>query len=74
MRGAGYVARMEEVRSAFKILVGKHEGKRPLGRPRSGWEDNKRMDLEKQSEMVLTGFIWLRVRANGGIVLNLRLP
>ena len=38
---------MEEGRSAFKILTGKPIGKRPLGRPRSRWEDNIRMDLEE---------------------------
>ena len=42
-----YVARMEEVRNAFKILTGKPTGKRPLGRPRRRWEDNIRMDLEE---------------------------
>ena len=38
-----YVARMEEGRSAFKILTGTSGGKRPLGRPRNRWEDNIRM-------------------------------
>ena len=38
---------MEEGRSDFKILTGKHTGKRPLGRPRRGWEDNIRMDFEE---------------------------
>ena len=46
LRRAGHVARMEEGRSAFKILTGKPTGKRPLGRPRRRWEDNIRMDLE----------------------------
>ena len=46
-RSAGHVARMEEGRSAFKILTGKPTGKRPLGRPRCRWEDNIRMDLEE---------------------------
>ena len=46
LRWAGHVARMEEARNAFKILIGKPTGKRPLGRPRRGWEDNIRMDLE----------------------------
>ena len=41
------MARMEEGRSAFKILTGKHTGKRTLGRPRRGSEDNIRMDLEE---------------------------
>ena len=44
---AGHVARMEESRSAFKILTRKPTGKRPLGRPRRRWEDNIRMDLEE---------------------------
>ena len=47
LRWAGHVARMEEGRSAFKILTGKPTGKRPLGRPRYRWEDNIRMDLEE---------------------------
>ena len=42
-----YVARMEEGRSAFKILTGKPTGKRPLARPRRRWEDNIRMDLKE---------------------------
>ena len=46
LRWAGHVARMEETRSAFKMLTGKPKGKRPLGRPRHRWEDNIRMDLE----------------------------
>ena len=47
LRWAGHVARMEEGRSAFKILTDKPTGKRPLGRPRRRWEDNIRMDLEE---------------------------
>ena len=46
MRWAGHVARMEEGRGVHKVLVGKPEGKRPLGRPRRRWEDNIKMDLE----------------------------
>ena len=38
---------MEEDRSAFKILIGKPAGKKPLGRPRRRWEDNIRMDLKE---------------------------
>jgi hypothetical protein len=45
MRFAGHVARMREKRNACRLLVGKPEGKRPLGRPRSRWVDNIRMDL-----------------------------
>jgi hypothetical protein len=45
MRWAGHVARMGEKRNAYRILVGKPEGKRPLGRPKRGWVDNIKMDL-----------------------------
>ena len=47
MRWAWHVARMEEDRGVHKVLVGKPEGKGPLGRPRRGWEDNIKMDLEE---------------------------
>ena len=43
LRWAGHVARMERSRSEYKVLVGKREGKRPLGRPRRRWEDNIKM-------------------------------
>ena len=45
MRWAGHVARMREHRGVHRVLVGKPEGKRPLGRPRRRWEDNIKMDL-----------------------------
>ena len=47
MRWAGHVARMEEGRGVHKVLVGKPEGQRPLGRPRLRWEDNIKMDLRE---------------------------
>jgi hypothetical protein len=47
MRWAGHVVRMGEKRNAYRLLVGKPEEKRPLGRPRRRWVDNIRMDLEK---------------------------
>jgi hypothetical protein len=47
MRCAGHVARMGAERNAYRILVGKGEGKRPLGRPRRRWEDNIKMDLRE---------------------------
>ena len=47
LRWAGHVVRMEEGRAVHKVLVGKPEGKRPLGRPRRRWEDNIKMDLEE---------------------------
>jgi hypothetical protein len=47
MRWAGHMARVEEERKVYKVLVGKPEGKRPLGRPRRRWEDGIRMDLRE---------------------------
>ena len=47
LRLAGHVACMEEGRAVHKVLVGKPDGKRPLGRPRRRWEDNIKMDLEE---------------------------
>jgi hypothetical protein len=47
MRWAGHVARMGEDRGVHRMLVGKPEGKRPLGRPRRRWENNIKMDLQE---------------------------
>ena len=47
MRWAGHVARMEQSRNAYRVLVGKPKGKRPLGRQRHRWEDNIKMDLRE---------------------------
>ena len=47
MRWAGHVARIGEETGVHRVLVGKPEGKRPLGRPRRRWEDNIKMDLQE---------------------------
>jgi len=47
IRWAGHVAHMGERRGAYRVLVGKPEGNRPLGRPRHRWEDNIKMDLQE---------------------------
>jgi hypothetical protein len=47
MRGAGHVVRMGEGRGVYRVLVGKPEGRRPLGRPRHRREDNSKTDLQK---------------------------
>ena len=50
-----------------RVLVGKPEGKRPLGRPRRRWEDNIKMDLQKVGGGVArTGWSWLRIGTVGG--------
>jgi hypothetical protein len=53
---AGHVARVGKERKVYKVLVGKPEGKRPLGRPRRRWEDGIRMDLR---EIGLRGVDWI---------------
>jgi hypothetical protein len=58
MRWAGHVARMGEERKVYKVLVGKSEGKRSLGRPSRRWEDGIRMDLR---EIGLGGVYWIRL-------------
>ena len=47
MRWAGHVAHMGEERGVYRVLVGKPEGRRPLGRPRRRWGDNIRTDLQE---------------------------
>ena len=71
---AGHVAKMEEGRSAFKILTGKPKGKRALGRPRRRWEDNIRMDLEEKGNWVDSAQDKDYWRAFVNAALNLRVP
>ena len=67
MRGwAGHVARMGVGRGVHRVLVGKPEGKRPLGRPRRGWDDNIKMDLQEVGGFVGTGWSWFRIGRGGG--------
>jgi len=58
--------RMGQGRRAYRVLVGKPEGKGPLGRPRRRWEDNIKMDLQEVEEVVGTGWSWLRIGTGGG--------
>jgi hypothetical protein len=55
-----------EKMNAYRILVGKPEGKRPLGRPRRGWADNVKIDLREIGWG--TGSIWLRIGTGGGLL------
>jgi hypothetical protein len=56
---------MGERRGVYRVLVGKPEGKRTLGRPRRRWEDNIKMDLQEVGCGVGTGSKWLRIGADG---------
>jgi hypothetical protein len=56
MRWAGHVARMGEKRNAYRVLVGKPEGRRPLGRPRRMWVDNIKIDFR---EIGWNGEVWV---------------
>jgi hypothetical protein len=78
IRWAGHVARMGEGRGAYRVLVGRSEGKRPLGRPRRRWEYNIKMDLR---EIWIDGENWIQMaqhrvqwRAFMNTVMNLRIP
>jgi hypothetical protein len=68
MRLAGLVARMGQEIKLYKVLVGKPEGKRPLGRPKRRWEDGIRMDLRETGLGVWIGFDWLRIGTGGGLL------
>ena len=77
MRWAGHLARMGDRRGVYRVLVGKHEGRRPPGRPRHRWEDNIKMDLH---EVGCGGMDWVEVaqdrcrsRALVNAVMNLRI-
>jgi hypothetical protein len=77
-RWAGHVARMGETRNAYRILVGKPERKRPLGKPRRRWVDNIKMDL---AEIGWDGREWIDPaqdrdlwRALVNPVMNFRVP
>jgi len=78
MRWAGHVARMGQERGVHSVLVGKPEGKRPLGRPRRRWEDNIKMDLQEAGrgcgdwiELAQDRDRW---RTPVSTVMNLRVP
>jgi hypothetical protein len=61
MRWAGHVARMGKDRGVHRMLMGKPEGKMPLGRPRCRWGDNIKIDLQEVGGFVGTGWSWLRI-------------
>jgi hypothetical protein len=78
MRCVGHVARMGEVRGAYIILIGRPEGRRPLGRTRCRWEDNIKMDLREigfgDVDWIHWAQDWDRWQAFVNMVMNLRVP
>jgi hypothetical protein len=78
MRWAGHVANMGEGRGVYSVVVGKPEGRRPLGRPRCRWEDNIKADLQ---EVGCGGMDWIELaqdtdkwQALENAVMNLQVP
>jgi hypothetical protein len=78
MTWVGHMARMGKRRGVYRVLVGKPEGKRPLGRPRNKWEDNIKMDLQ---EVGSGGRDWIKLAQNRegwqalvNVVMNLQIP
>ena len=78
MRWVRHVAHMGERRCVYRVLVGKPEGKRPLGRPRHRWEDNIKMDLQEEG---CGGMVWIELAQERdrwwvlvSAVMNLRVP
>jgi hypothetical protein len=78
LRWVGHVARMGEGRGVYRVLVGRPEDKRPLGRPRRRWEDNIKLDLR---EIKINGANWTELpqdtvqwRAFVNTVMNLQVP
>jgi len=78
LRWAGHVARMGDRRGVYRVLMGKPEGKKPLGRPRRTWEDNIKTDLQ---EVGCWGMEWIELVQNRdrwrefvNAVMNLRIP
>jgi hypothetical protein len=78
MRWVGYVAEMGEKRNVYMLLIGKPEGKRPLGRPRCRWMDNIKMDILERGLNVVD---WIGLsqdtykrRALVNSVMNLQVP
>ena len=61
MMWAGHVARMGDRRGAYRVLVGRPDGKGPLGRRRHRWEDNIKMDFQEVGWEAWTGLLWLRL-------------
>jgi hypothetical protein len=78
MRWTGHVSGMREKQNAYRVLVGKPEGKRQVGRPRCRWEDNIKMDFR---EVESHGMVWINLARDTdqwwalvNMVINLQVP
>jgi hypothetical protein len=65
---AGLLARIGEKRNVYRLLVGKPEGKRPLGRPRCRSINSIKMDLSEIDGVLWTGLVWLRIDTGGELL------
>ena len=68
LRWTGHVARMEQSRNAYRVLVGNPEGKRPIRRPRRRWEDNIKMDLREVGCDTGEWIILLKIGTSGELM------
>jgi hypothetical protein len=68
MRWAGHAVHMGQMKNAYKIMVGKSKGKRPLKRPRCRWEDNIKMNIKEIGLRAWIGFMWLRIGTGSGFL------
>jgi hypothetical protein len=66
MRFEGHVALMGERRGVYRVLVGKSDGKKPLGKLRRRWEDNIKIELQEVGCGVWSESSWLRIGTGGG--------
>ena len=71
IRRVGHVENMGERRGVYRVLVGRSDGKRPLGRPSRIWEDNTEINIHKVGSGTWNGLIWLRTGI-GGVLLLMR--
>jgi hypothetical protein len=68
LRWVGSVARIGESRGAYRFLVGKPDGKRPVGRPTRIWEDNIKMDITEVGRRTWNALSLLRIETGGGLL------
>jgi hypothetical protein len=68
MRWGGHVAHVGDRRDAYRVLEGRPEGKRPLGRPMCRWEVNIKVNLQEVGLGARTGLLWVKIGTGGGFL------